>query len=179
MNNQALGLRNPDLLNDDPFDIFARTLTLAEQSEPNDASAMALASVDEDGMPNVRVVLMRRFDQRGFCFFTNMQSPKGEELLGQKKAAANFHWKSLRKQVRIRGMVEPVSPEEADEYFNSRPRGSQLASSVYVFETAIPVESMTEKWVVFGDSSAICISGASDSLGVASVNDIRSASSRA
>ena len=142
MNNQALGLRNPDLLNDDPFDIFARTLTLAEQSEPNDASAMALASVDEDGMPNVRVVLMRRFDQRGFCFFTNMQSPKGEELLGQKKAAANFHWKSLRKQVRIRGMVEPVSPEEADEYFNSRPRGSQLASSVSEQSRPLPVRQV-------------------------------------
>lgn len=138
MNNPATELRNHDHSRSNPVDIFQAWLTLAEQAEPNDPGAMALASVDADGMPNVRMVLMRRYDNRGFCFFTNFESQKGEELLAQKKAAAVFHWKSLRKQVRIRGEVEPVSDGEADDYFNSRPRGSQIASSASLQSQPLP-----------------------------------------
>lgn len=112
----------------DPFTKFDEWLALAAKSEPNDPSAMSFASVDETGMPNVRMVLMRRHDERGIVFFTNFESEKGHELLGQKKAAACFHWKSLRKSVRFRGDVEVVSDEEADEYFYSRPRGSRIGA---------------------------------------------------
>lgn len=129
MNDETTGLRNNNQDMKNPFVLFNEWLNLATQSEPNDPTAMSIASVDKEGMPNVRIVLMRRFDERGFCFFTNFESQKGEELLGQTKAAAVFHWKSLRKQIRIRGEVEPVRPEEADEYFATRPRGSQIASS--------------------------------------------------
>lgn len=129
MNDETTGLRNNDQTHENPFVLFNEWLNLAVTSEPNDPSAMSIASVDKNGMPNVRIVLMRRFDERGFCFFTNFESQKGEELLASKKAAAVFHWKSLRKQIRIRGEVEPVRDAEADEYFNSRPRGSQIASS--------------------------------------------------
>jgi pyridoxamine 5'-phosphate oxidase len=129
MNDDASRLRNNDQGTDNPFVLFNEWLNLAVTSEPNDPSAMSVASVDSAGMPNVRIVLMRRFDERGFCFFTNFESQKGEELLASKKAAAVFHWKSLRKQIRIRGEVEPVREAEADDYFKSRPRGSQIASS--------------------------------------------------
>jgi pyridoxamine 5'-phosphate oxidase len=129
VDHQATGLRNHNQNDSNPFDMFNNWLKLASEKEPNDPSAMALASVDATGLPNVRMVLMRRHDERGFCFFTNFESTKGEELLSMQKAAAVFHWKSIRRQVRIRGPVEPVSPAEADEYFNSRPRGSQIASS--------------------------------------------------
>ncbi|MEO0327240.1 MAG: pyridoxamine 5'-phosphate oxidase [Pseudomonadota bacterium] len=129
MNNQASALTNNDLGERNPLDLFKNWLTVAEQSEPNDPSAMSLATVDPDGLPNVRVVLMRRYDERGIVFFTNFESAKGNELLASRKAAASFHWKSLRKAVRFRGLVEPVSEEEADEYFYTRPRGSQIASS--------------------------------------------------
>lgn len=129
MDHQASELRNYDHNGSNPMDLLASWLTLAEQNEPNDPTAMTIATVDEHGMPNARIVLMRRFDDRGICFFTNYESEKGKEILGQKKAAAVFHWKSLRKQIRLRGPIEPVSAEEGDEYFNSRPRGSQIASS--------------------------------------------------
>ena len=129
MNDETSGLRNNDQTPENPFVLFNEWLNSAVTSELNDPSAMSLASVDAQGMPNVRIVLMRRFDERGFCFFTNFESQKGEELLASKKAAAVFHWKSLRKQIRIRGEVEPVRDAEADDYFNSRPRGSQIAST--------------------------------------------------
>ena len=129
MNDATTGLRINDQGTENPFVLFNEWLNSAVTSEINDPSAMSLASVDDKGMPNVRIVLMRRFDERGFCFFTNFESQKGEELLASKKAAAVFHWKSLRKQIRIRGEVEPVRDAEADEYFNTRPRGSQIASS--------------------------------------------------
>ncbi|MEM9279318.1 MAG: pyridoxamine 5'-phosphate oxidase, partial [Pseudomonadota bacterium] len=88
---------------------------------------------------NVRMVLMRRFDDRGFCFFTNFESQKGAELLNAKKAAACFHWKTLRKSVRIRGDVEVVSDEEADDYFYSRPRGSRIGA--HASKQSRPLES--------------------------------------
>ena len=129
MNDETTRLRNSDQVTENPFVLFNEWLNLAIKEETNDPSAMSLASVDGEGMPNVRIVLMRRFDERGFCFFTNFESAKGVELLATGKAAAVFHWKSLRKQIRIRGEVEPVRDEEADDYFNSRPRGSQIAST--------------------------------------------------
>jgi pyridoxamine 5'-phosphate oxidase len=113
----------------DPIALFEEWFALAKEAEPNDPHAMALATVDADGMPDVRMVLLNARDQQGFCFFTNFGSEKGQQLAAQPKAAAVFHWKSLRRQVRIRGAVEVVTPQEADSYFASRPLGSQIASS--------------------------------------------------
>ena len=101
----------------EPFALFAAWLEEAERSEPNDPNAMALATVDGSGMPNVRMVLLKGCDVRGFVFYTNLESAKGVELLGSGKAALCFHWKSLRRQVRVRGPVEPVTGTEADGYF--------------------------------------------------------------
>jgi pyridoxamine 5'-phosphate oxidase len=112
----------------DPFDLFAAWLKEAEASEPNDPTAMALASADTDGLPNVRMVLMKEFDARGFVFYTNFESAKGRELLANTQAAAVFHWKSLRRQVRLRGQVSVVSDAEADAYFASRPRDSRIGA---------------------------------------------------
>lgn len=123
----------------DPMEQFAQWLRKAEAGEPNDPSAMALATVDENGLPNVRMVLMRRFDARGIVFFTNFESRKGAELLANGKAAACFHWKSLRRSVRFRGPVEIVSAGEADEYFNSRPRGSRIGA--WASKQSRPLES--------------------------------------
>lgn len=112
----------------DPFALFSAWLTEAEAREPNDANAMALASVDADGLPNVRMVLLKGHDAQGFVFYTNFESAKGRELLEHRKAALCFHWKSLRRQVRIRGSVFQVSAEEADAYFASRPKDSQIGA---------------------------------------------------
>ena len=139
MNDPAVALKKRDQNKENPFDLFAQWLKLAEESEPNDPSAMSLASVDGDGLPNVRMVLMRRFDERGIVFFTNFESQKGEEMLENQKAAACFHWKSLRKSVRFRGEVEVVTDEEADEYFYSRPRGSRIGA--HASKQSRPLES--------------------------------------
>ncbi len=112
----------------DPFELFAKWLKDAQASEPNDPNAVAVATVDEDGLPNVRMVLMKEFDANGFVFYTNFESQKGRELLGQPKAAMCFHWKSLRRQIRLRGPVEVVTDAEADAYFQSRPRGSRIGA---------------------------------------------------
>ena len=112
----------------EPFERFAQALALASESEPNDPTAMALATVDPQGMPNLRMVLMKDFDERGFVFYTNRQSAKGRELDSSFKAAANFHWKSLRRQVRLRGEVEEVTLAESDAYFASRPRNSRIGA---------------------------------------------------
>lgn len=121
------------------MNIFAEWLAMAEKSEPNDPSAMSLATVDPQGLPNCRMVLMRRHDERGIVFFTNFQSAKGGELLSSGKAAACFHWKSLRKSVRFRGLVETVSEAEADEYFHSRARGSRIGA--WASKQSRPLES--------------------------------------
>lgn len=112
----------------EPFRLFADWLADATKSEPNDPNAVALATVDADGMPNVRMVLLKGFDERGFIFYTNLESAKGQELLSSMKAAMCFHWKSVRRQVRLRGPVEIVSKEEADAYFTTRPRGSRIGA---------------------------------------------------
>jgi len=119
---------------DEPFAQFERWFAEAEQNEPNDPNAMAVATVDADGMPNVRMVLLKGLDAasagpaRGFVFYTNLESAKGRELLASGKAALLFHWKSLRRQVRIRGTVTLVSDAEADAYYATRARGSRLGA---------------------------------------------------
>ncbi len=112
----------------EPFALFAQWLTDAKAHEINDANAMSLASVDVNGLPNVRMVLLKDADPAGFVFYTNYESQKGTELLGQGKAAINFHWKSLRRQVRARGAVFPVDPAEADAYYKTRARGSRIGA---------------------------------------------------
>lgn len=112
----------------DPFELFGTWLAAAVESEPNDGNAMALATVDADGLPDVRMVLLKGFDRDGFVFFTNLESAKGQELAANPKAALLFHWKSLRRQIRIRGEVTPVSDEEADAYFATRARHSQIGA---------------------------------------------------
>lgn len=123
----------------EPFALFAEWLSDAEKSEPNDPNAMALATVDGDGLPDVRMVLLKGFDARGFVFYTNFGSAKGQEILGTMKAALCFHWKSLRRQVRVRGPVETVTDAEADEYYASRPRGSRIGA--WASKQSQPLES--------------------------------------
>ncbi|MFL5258134.1 MAG: pyridoxamine 5'-phosphate oxidase [Hyphomicrobiales bacterium] len=123
----------------DPLTLFRGWLKEAEASEPNDATAMALATVDEEGLPNVRMVLLKAADERGFVFYTNIESQKGHELLSSEKAALCFHWKSLRRQVRIRGPAEMVSDAEADAYFESRPRDSRIGA--WASQQSRPLES--------------------------------------
>ncbi len=124
---------------DKPLQLFAEWFEEAKASEPNDANAMSVATVDADGLPNLRMVLLKGFDEAGFVFYTNFESQKGTELLGNMKAAANFHWKSLRRQVRFRGPVEQVSDAEADEYFASRPRDSRIGA--WASQQSRPLES--------------------------------------
>jgi pyridoxamine 5'-phosphate oxidase len=112
----------------DPHALFAAWLEEAKKSELNDPTGMALATVDPTGLPDVRMVLLKDHDARGFVFYTNFESAKGRELIATPKAALLFHWKSLRRQVRIRGPVREVSPEEADAYFASRPRDSRIGA---------------------------------------------------
>jgi len=113
---------------DDPFALFAAWLKDATASEPRDPTAMTLATVDADGLPNARMVLLKGVDERGFVFYTNMDSQKGRELDAQAKGALVFHWKSLNRQVRVRGPAEHVTPAEADAYFATRPRASQIGA---------------------------------------------------
>ncbi|MGD1877457.1 MAG: pyridoxamine 5'-phosphate oxidase [Kiloniellaceae bacterium] len=112
----------------DPLAIFGAWLAEAEASEPNDANAMALATVGEDGMPSSRMVLLKGYDPDGFVIYTNYESSKGRKLLATPKAALLFHWKSLRRQVRIEGGVAPVSDAEAAEYFASRHKQSRIGA---------------------------------------------------
>ncbi len=124
---------------DEPFGLFRSWMEEAVASEPNDPNAMALATVDEDGLPNVRMVLLKGVDDNGFVFYTNTESNKGRELLGQRKAALVLHWKSLRRQVRARGPVSLVSDQEADAYFQSRPRDSRIGA--WASQQSRPLES--------------------------------------
>jgi pyridoxamine 5'-phosphate oxidase len=113
---------------DDPHKLFDQWLAEARLAEPNDPTAMALATADAAGRPSVRMVLMKGHDPRGFVFYSHFDSRKGEELAANPRAALLFHWKALRRQVRIEGPVEPVSDAEADAYFASRGRDSQLGA---------------------------------------------------
>ena len=123
----------------EPFALFESWFEEAKTSEPNDPNGMALATVDADGLPNCRMVLLNGRGPDGFVFYTNTQSQKGEELLGQSKAAVLFHWKSLRRQVRIRGTVALVSDAESDAYFQSRPRDSRIGA--WASQQSRPLES--------------------------------------
>jgi pyridoxamine 5'-phosphate oxidase len=112
----------------DPIALFRAWLAEAEAGELNDPNAMALASVDAEGLPDVRMVLLKGVGADGFVFYTNLESAKGRQLAATPKAALLFHWKSLRRQVRVRGRTAPVTAAEADAYFASRPRDSQIGA---------------------------------------------------
>ena len=124
---------------DEPFALFDAWLNEANKSEPNDPNAMALATVDPDGLPDVRMVLMKGFDSEGFVFYSHIASQKGRELAANPKAALLFHWKSLRRQVRIRGNVSPVTDAEADAYFATRPKQAQIGA--WASKQSQPLES--------------------------------------
>ena len=115
-------------IKDDPMAIFDAWMEEAKKTEPNDANAMAIASVDAQGRPDVRMVLLKDASRDGFVFYTNIESAKGRELLGQPHAALCFHWKTLRRQVRVRGSVMQVSDAEADAYFATRAKDSQIGA---------------------------------------------------
>src|ERR1700760_3779524 len=132
---------------EEPFALFAEWFAEACKSEPNDPNAMALSTVDNDGLPDVRMVLMKGYDAAGFVFYSHVASQKGRELAANPKAGLLFHWKSLRRQVRIRGNVSPVTDAEADAYFATRPKQAQIGAwaskqsealeSRFAFEQAI------------------------------------------
>lgn len=112
----------------DPFAWFEHWMEEAATSEPSDPNAMTLATATPDGRPSARIVLLKGHDARGFVFYTNTQSRKGEELAANTRAALLFHWKSRQRQIRIEGAIEPVTPAEADAYFASRARISRLGA---------------------------------------------------
>ena len=113
----------------DPFALFEVWFAEAKESEPNDPNAMALATASDDGFPSVRMVLLKGYGSDGFVFYTNAESRKGEQIRANRRAALLFHWKSLRRQVRIEGPLDEVTEAEADAYFHSRPRVSQIGSA--------------------------------------------------
>jgi pyridoxamine 5'-phosphate oxidase len=124
---------------DEPLRLFATWLDEATRAEPVNPNAFALATVDANGLPNVRMVLLKGLDERGFVFYTNLDSQKGRELDASLKAALVFYWKALARQVRIRGPVEPVTDAEADAYFATRPRMAQIGA--WASKQSAPVES--------------------------------------
>ncbi len=119
--------------------LFAAWLAEASTTEPRDPNAMTLATVDADGMPNARMVLLKGADNQGFVFYTNIDSQKGQELDAAQKAALVFHWKSLNRQVRVRGIVERVTAEESDTYFATRPKQAQIGA--WASKQSQPLES--------------------------------------
>lgn len=134
------GLKSGDFTESpEPFRLFGEWLEDATKSEINDPNGVALATVDEEGMPDIRMVLLKGFDEQGFVFYTNFESAKGREILSSMKAAMCFHWKSLRRQVRVRGPVEVVTDEEADAYYATRPRGSRIGA--WASKQSRPLES--------------------------------------
>ena len=129
----------PALLSaEDPIALFSDWLRQAAEKEPNDPNAMCLATVDAQGLPNARMVLLKAVDDQGFVFFTNTGSAKGRELAAQPRCALSFHWKSLRRSVRVRGEVQAVSAEEADAYFATRARSAQIGA--WASEQSAPME---------------------------------------
>jgi pyridoxamine 5'-phosphate oxidase len=124
---------------DEPLQLFSAWLTEATAAEPRDPTAMTLATVDADGLPNARMVLLKGVDARGFVFYTNMDSQKGRELAVHPQAALVFHWKSSNRQVRVRGEVGRVSDAEADAYFATRPKQAQIGA--WASKQSSPLES--------------------------------------
>jgi len=133
------GGRDGKFAGDDPFALARAWLAEAEKAEPNDANAIALATVDKDGLPNVRMVLLKEIEDNGLVFFTNYGSAKGTELTATGKAAMVMHWKSLRRQVRARGPVERVAAEQAEAYFKTRSLTSRLGA--WASKQSQPLES--------------------------------------
>ena len=134
------GLTSGDLIDaEEPLRLFAAWFEQATRSEPRDPTAMSLATVDTDGLPNVRMVLMKAFGEAGFVFYTNTDSQKGLELDRDRKAALLFHWKSINRQVRLRGPVERIDDAEADAYFATRPRLAQIGA--WASKQSAPLES--------------------------------------
>lgn len=143
---QVTSAEPPALLSeDDPLALFDAWLQEALQKEPNDANAMALATVDADGLPDVRMVLLKGVDADGFVFYTNLESAKGQELAANPKAALLFHWKSLRRQVRVRGTVTRTTDEEADAYFATRARPAQIGAWASAQSRTLPDRLALEK----------------------------------
>lgn len=126
----------------DPIELFHDWLKLAEDKEPNDPNAMTLATASPDGVPSARMVLLKGADEKGFVFYTNLGSDKARELTTNPKAALVFHWKSLRRQIRVVGDVEPVSGDEADAYYASRHRDSRIGA--WASKQSQPLEGMFE-----------------------------------
>ena len=138
-NSEETTLISGNLDDIDPFALFSEWYAEAGEKEVNDPNAVALATVDDAGLPDVRMVLLKGFDETGFVFYTNLGSNKAKHLAVNPKAALGFHWKSIRRQVRIRGDVSPVSDAEADEYFNSRHRLSRIGA--WASRQSQPLES--------------------------------------
>lgn len=136
----------------DPFELFGDWLAEASSCEPNDPNAMSLATVDAQGRPSLRMVLLKGFDERGFVFYTNLESRKGQDLAANPEAAICLHWKSLRRQIRVEGTTQPVSAEEADAYFASRPRGSQIGA--WASAQSRPLEGRFELERKVGETAA-------------------------
>ena len=136
---------SPLLAEDDPLALFDSWLGEACQKEPNDPNAVAVATVDENGLPDVRMVLLKDADERGFVFYTNLDSAKGRQLAANPKAALLFHWKSLRRQVRVRGPVSRVSDAEADAYWATRARPAQIGGWASLQSQPLPSRLALEK----------------------------------
>jgi pyridoxamine 5'-phosphate oxidase len=132
---------------DEPFRLFAAWFAEAARAEPVNPEAMTLATVDADGLPNARMVLLKGFDESGFVFYTNLGSVKGRELAETPRAALTFYWKSLQRQIRARGNVEPVTAEEADAYFGTRSRMAQIGAWASKQSTALESRLAFEKAV--------------------------------
>ncbi len=129
----------------EPFTRFAALFAQAKQAQPKDPNAMSLATVDANGRPSVRIVLMKDFDEQGFVFYTNHASRKGREALATKVAALNFHWPAMDMQVRIEGGLSVVTNAEADAYFATRPRESQLGAWASLQSQVLPSRSVLEQ----------------------------------
>lgn len=147
-------------LNAHPYQLFADWLAEAEIHEPNDPNAMSVATATPDGRPSVRILLLKGVDERGFVFYTNSESRKGEELRDNPHAALLFHWKSLRRQIRIEGPVQPVSADETDRYFASRSRVSRLGAlasdqSRPLADRSIFEERLTKVFETYGEEGPI------------------------
>ena len=141
----------------EPFALFREWFSEAARKELNDPEAMALATVDAAGLPDVRMVLLKDWSEEGFVFYTNAESAKGTQLASNMRAALLFHWKSLRRQVRVRGPVEPVSEAAADAYFASRPRDSRIGA--WASQQSRPLESR------FALEKAVAINAAKYAIG--------------
>ena len=133
-----------ELIGDDPLTLFQTWLAQAASTEPNDPTAAALATATVEGVPSVRMVLVKAVEDRGFSFYTNAESQKGSELQENPRAALCFHWKSLRRQVRIEGTVSELPDEVTDAYFHSRSRGSQIGAAVSAQSRPLPDRSVLE-----------------------------------